>query len=234
MFTLFLVLYKLYLGLGTRARKSVINEILSSSNTPLINTAIRVIGTGKKMAASRSKCFHVPCDGRKTIEIGIDFINCRARAFMLGTSREGNSRRILHLRPSTATLSRIIIATAQAPGTLGSTPIMAHLVATGSVGVTSTAGVRSLLARRVPNLRFNCTVGRRASLGVGNFNKGTILFLMSNRQLTNRAVSGMSCDELGLSGIKHVRVIGNTTSTLCNTDTMTKIVGVVSHRGDRP
>lgn len=125
-------------------------------------------------------------------------------------------------------LRRVIIATAQARGGVGGAPIVARVVASGRVRREKANGVRSLLARRIPKLgfrRINC----KADVSVRKLNSGRVLFLVSNRHVTNRGNNGVSCSQVGLCGVSRVRVIGKTSSTLCNSRTVNKIVGVVAH-----
>lgn len=223
----------LLLAATTTTRRGVSNEIVSAARRPLINTAV-ALGRGPSINAAASARKHcalaLPSRGRCAMRIS--FIKCIATAggaatthrdhlsFVLGRSRVG--------------LDAMIVAKAHAPGLLGSTPVVAQMVATNSLGGISTARVKRLLRMRLPNVRFSCSVSRRMGLGVRKFNNGTILFLMSNRHLTKRALSGVSCGHLGLSGMRQIRVIGNTTSALCNSDTVKKMVGVVAGTSSSP
>lgn len=221
-----------YSAFTRRSDGCIDKHMASAGKKPLPNTAVSV-GKGKaKTIAASSKACALRLPKANICVVATSCMNCRATRGGFAASRGGGLD--FHLSRSRFSLKAMMIANAHAPGLLGSTPVVAQIVASRSVGGMGTGGMTSLLGARLPNVRFAFTVSRRASVGVRNFNKGSMLFLMSKRHLTNRALGGMSCSHLGLSGMRHVRVIGNTTSALCNSDTVKKIVGVVAHRSSSP
>lgn len=214
-------------------RQVVSKAMFSRGGRPLAKTAISMgRGMALKAAASARKGCVLGLPSGERCALRISCVKCVSRA--RGISIDGANGISFVLGRSTMGVRAMIMAKAHAPGLLGSIPVMAHIVATSRVGGMSTARVKSLLRTRLPKVRFSCSVSRRISLGVRKFNKGTMLFLISNRHLTNRALSGVSCGQLGVDGIRHVRVMGNTTSSLCNSGTMKKIMGVVDGIPTRP
>lgn len=129
-------------------------------------------------------------------------------------------------------LGRIIVANANARRCLGSTPMRARIVADGTLRRCRTHDVSSLLDNLDPSLAFRSnSVKDRVRLG--KLGGSCVLVVVGKGEVGNSMKKRGSLGRLGPTGVRHVRVMGKTTSSLCNDSTVTKIVGVVAGHGHR-
>lgn len=103
------------------------------------------------------------------------------------------------------------------------------IVATGRVGHTNVASFRRTLAVVMPSLSFHPgTV--KSCLVVGKLSGGRMLVLIGKHGIAKSVANGVSLGRVSVAHIGHVRILGKTTSSLCNSSTVNNMVGVVAGR----
>lgn len=129
-------------------------------------------------------------------------------------------------------LGPMIIANANARRELGGAPTPIRMMATGRVGGTNVASFRRTVAVLIPSLSFSAG-SVNSCLVVGNLSGGCMLVLVGNQGLAKSVSGGVSLSHVSVDHIGHVRILSNTNSSLCNSSTVTNMVGVVAGRPGR-
>lgn len=210
-----------YLTVSMLTRIDVDKGVIdTSAGRPVIKTGVHVSRDLSKYAAGNGNRFSVdglPSKGRM---LEVARIDCAPGSVAAGKNRGGL---LVGLRSDFAGVNRMMMANAKARRHVASDPIPISIVATGSLDGTDMASLSRTLRGLAPS--FSDVAGNvKAALDLGKLPSSCFVFLRGNGHLCKSS----ACTQVGITGVGHVRVLGNTSSTLCKAGTVKKIVGVVA------
>lgn len=209
----------------TSTRVSLDKGMISThAKGPIRNTGMHLRRAAVKYTAGPGKRFLLGSVGRKACALHADYLGCTPIARGIDRDR---GRVIVELGDAAFGVSRMIMAKAKARRGLGSDPMPMRIVSRHSLRGTGPSDFRSTLIGLIPSVSIRAATVK-AALCMGKLPSGCLLMLVGNGGMTKSVSKSVSCSQVGVSTMGHVRMLGKTSSTLCNDSTVTKMVGVVA------
>lgn len=210
----------------------VVNRMLSGGAGRRLPCVAITLGNAavKAIASTAKRCFlgGLP---RNDFILRIDSINCGALAHGIALGEKGALRRSFRVRRSTVTLSKIIISTGHDRAAQHLTPALIGII---SLGLFRAAG-SSALSRKLgfrPNIHMRA--GYRGynfrRIHVGNLSKPCARVLVSSHPIFDTLSKMCKLRRVPTDVVRQMRIVHKKKSTLFNSSTVTKAVGVVAGR----
>lgn len=237
---MFFIIKTMYLLLSS----AICTRSLGDASTGVINRMVRgdaerrlpcvAISLGnaavKAVASTANRCFlgGLP---RNRFALSIDTMNCGSRRHGIILGHNGALRRGFRLRRSVITLSKIMIATGHGRATQHLTPALIGIIAPG---LFRRAGSRALSRKLTfrPNIQIRASYrGYNCSrIHVGKLSKGCARVLVSSHPVFSSLTNICKLRRVPTGVVRHIRIIHKNNSTLFNSSTVTKAIGVVAGR----
>lgn len=214
------------------ASTGVFKRIISgTANRRLPKVAVVLGKAAVNSIASSSKRCVLGGLPRKRFAVRISFINFGAIAGGMAAKGKGARRLGFRLRRSLVSLRKIIISTGHGRAGHHLTPALIGMLDPAIFrGAGSAALTRKLIFR--PNIQirgsyrgYNCS-----RIHVGNVRKGCARVLVSSHPVFSTLTNICKLRRVPTGVVRQIRIVQNKKSTLFNSSTVTKAVGVVAGR----
>lgn len=224
-------------SMGPIGRKGIVSNRMIRGNArgDLPCTAVLVIRAKRNAIDGRSKRFHFGGIPTKGCALEIRLLNCRARrgGIAIDGSFAMSIRFLVDSRDVVA--SRMIMSTGHGRADHGITPIMIGIVGTGlfrsigSASLTGSLGCRSKLHIRGGYRGYNFP-----RIHVGKLRKPCSRVLVGDHPMIDTLSNICNLRRVPIGVVRHMRIIHKKKSTLFNTGTINKAVGVKNARWGMP
>lgn len=210
----------------------VVNRMLSGGARRRLSFVDMSLGKAavKAVASTDKRCFlgGLP---RKRFAVRMDTINCGAIDQGMALEGKGALRRGFRVRRSLVTLSKIIISTGHDRAAHHVTPALIGIVSIGIFrGAGSSALSRKLGFRPKIQIRGGYRGYNFRRMHVGKLSNPCARVLVSSHPVFDTLTNMCKLRRVPTGVVRHMRIVHKKNSTLFNSSTVTKAVGVVAGR----